>query len=426
MRILIVDDTATIREIASAHIVECGHVPMKASSGLEAIEILKKDIPEFIFMDVEMPGLDGFETTRQLREILKDDWIPIIFLTGLDSDEQYNKGIDSGGDDYLTKPINPIIFRAKIKAMERIIGMKNCLNQLNEQLARTSITDGLTGLTNRRGFEAHADKCWKQCQRDQNPVSLIMIDIDHFKLYNDNYGHQEGDSCLVEVSNAIQSRIKRPMDLAARYGGEEFVVILPNTELEDAKVITESIRQEIENLKIAHFNSTTSNYVTLSLGVSTCLNTAEHRLHDLIKCADKALYLSKEKGRNQVNGEVLKQRKKVMVIDDEEENLSLLSMVLENHFNVLLLQDAAHYLDEVHSYDPDLILLDIKMPSISGYDVCAGLRKDSKTRHIPIILVSSLDKTDVRQKSKKAGASGYIQKPVNDKQVLAKINSFLD
>lgn len=426
MRILIVDDTTLIRDLASALIEESGHESMKAASGQEAISHIENNRPDFIFMDVEMPGMDGFDTTVEIRDLLGDDWIPIIFLTGLTSDDQYIKGIDSGGDDYLTKPINPPIFKAKIKAMERIVAMKNNLDELNKTLAKVSITDGLTELTNRRGFSSHADKVWRQCQRDNSPISIIMMDIDHFKLFNDNYGHQAGDSCLKQVAQAIAAEAKRPLDLIARYGGEEFIAILPNTNLSAAQNIAESIRVSVESLRIPHFNSSTSDSVTLSLGVSSCADVQHHSLHNLTKSADSALYLSKEQGRNRTTGHPLKPRQRVMVIEDDEATRSLFEIILEEHCEVIQIENIDMYASEVTEKQPDLILLDIKMPNISGFDVCKNLKQRVDTRNIPIILVSCLDKSKAMKQGKEVGANGYLMKPFEHNTLLAKVTNFLN
>lgn len=173
--------------------------------------------------------------------------------------------------------------------------------QMEEKLQRLSVIDGLTGIGNRRLFDETLGNEWKRVIRDKFPISLILLDIDFFKLYNDSYGHQAGDTCLKQVATALDLCVQRPADLVARYGGEEFAVILPETTLEGASSLAESIRSSIESLKIEHNKSTVSPYVTVSIGVSTLVPERVASYEQLILNADKALYRAKEKGRNQIS-----------------------------------------------------------------------------------------------------------------------------
>lgn len=172
------------------------------------------------------------------------------------------------------------------------------LQEANRKLQYLAIIDGLTQLANRRQFDECLNQEWKRLERDKLPLSLIMCDVDFFKAYNDTYGHQLGDDCLRSVAKAIKASVKRPYDLAARYGGEEFAVILPNTEAEGALHIAETIRNEIQQIKIEHAGSKVNNYVTLSLGISTMIPSPELSAEALVKAADTALYTAKEQGRN--------------------------------------------------------------------------------------------------------------------------------
>lgn len=190
MKILLVEDSATLRHAMSHFVRTAGHEPVIAKSGEEALQIIEQTAVDLIIMDVEMPGLDGFETTRLIREWLGDHWIPIIFVTGMSEDESLEEGIDAGGDDYLVKPVSQMIISAKIRAMERITDMRNQLATLNRELKVLSQRDGLTHLYNRRTFEELAEKQWKIATRNKAPLAVLLLDIDHFKQYNDYYGHQ--------------------------------------------------------------------------------------------------------------------------------------------------------------------------------------------------------------------------------------------
>src|SRR5690606_337231 len=209
MKILIVEDSATLRHAMSQYITDAGHTPLITQIGEVPLQLLEDTSVNMIIMDVEMPGLNGFETTRLIREWLGGHWIPIIFVTGLNEDESYREGIEAGGDDYLIKPVSYMIFKAKIRAMERIAEMRDQLNRLNAELESLSKLDGLTQILNRRTFNELAQQQWLAAARKQQPVSVLMIDVDHFKLYNDHYGHPAGDACLKKVTEAIKSCLHR-------------------------------------------------------------------------------------------------------------------------------------------------------------------------------------------------------------------------
>jgi diguanylate cyclase (GGDEF)-like protein len=173
------------------------------------------------------------------------------------------------------------------------------LEELNEVNSLATI-DHLTGLANRRQFDQSITDEWRRCLRDDHPLSLIMCDVDHFKLYNDHYGHQMGDSCLTQVAQAIDHSIRRPGDLAARYGGEEFAIILPNTDTEGSVKVAEKIQDTVKRLKIPHSQSKVSEYITLSLGIGTMIPSSHNSPIQLICEADRLLYIAKQKGRNQI------------------------------------------------------------------------------------------------------------------------------
>ncbi len=298
MNILLVEDSPTLRDAHCIYIRNGGHTPIIAESGEEALQMMENTSFDLVIMDVKMPGLDGFETTRLMRELLGDYWIPIIFVTGKREDESLLKGIEAGGDDYLIKPVSPVILQAKISAMERIIEMRNQLNALNAELETLSQKDSLTHIYNRRYFDEFSRQQWLVASRKQQSIAVLMIDIDHFKLFNDYYGHQAGDDCLVKVATTLEHALHRSSDILARYGGEEFIIVLPDTDAKGAILVAETICIAVEDLQIEHKASTTCETITISIGVATATCTNGRNLEDLIHCADKALYNSKHNGRN--------------------------------------------------------------------------------------------------------------------------------
>ncbi|MCP4595637.1 diguanylate cyclase [Neptuniibacter sp.] len=297
MNILVVDDDRFIREIVSAVIQDADHSAVTASNDLEALEALEQGDIDLILMDVEMPGRNGFELTQAIRELYSKHWFPIIFLSAASDEQHYEKGINAGGDDYLPKPVSPIILRAKIRAMERIANMKKELDDANTRLEKLSSQDPLTKLSNRRDLEVQLLKEWKRSHRDAETLSAIMLDIDFFKPYNDNYGHQQGDECLKSVAKILKGSLSRSHDIIARYGGEEFAIILPDTSYDGAKKVAENIIKMLAENKLPHEYSNVADHVTASIGISsTYFNPITPNA--LLQQADQALYKAKENGRN--------------------------------------------------------------------------------------------------------------------------------
>jgi len=292
----VIDDCELIRETVGAIVKNEGYIPLKAEGAQQALDILDKIDVDLILMDVEMPGLNGFDLTRKIRES-KSDWMPIIFLSGHTDDSYLSQGIDAGGDDYLLKPVNSTVLAAKIRAMSRITKMKAELDEANLKLLKLTHLDALTEIVNRRGLDESLKRFWKMSVREQKALSIAFIDIDHFKPYNDNYGHQQGDECLRQFSKLIERLLERPLDMVARYGGEEFVVVLPETSLEGAVEVCERIISTLAKEDIEHKYSETRPYLTASIGIATSSDGASDA-EQLLKQADTAVYQAKRSGRN--------------------------------------------------------------------------------------------------------------------------------
>ncbi|VAX10994.1 Response regulator [hydrothermal vent metagenome] len=307
MKILIVDDTKTEQIILTSLLKKLGHKVICGENGTQAIALYQSHNPDLILLDVIMPEMDGHEAARRIRS-LSGDWIPIIFLSGRVHAADIAAGIEAGGDDYLTKPVDHTVLTAKVHAMQRIAAMRHQLikvtselEEANTALQRLAHIDSLTGLTNRRHLDAHLTNMVATCAKTKQPLSVIMIDVDYFKRYNDTYGHPAGDSCLKKIAKVLKRTVTRPCDMTARYGGEEFSVILPDTPLNGAKHVAETIRSNIEKLSIPHTGSPDFNKVTASFGVASLVPEPDCENHHLLHKADKALYEAKENGRNQVS-----------------------------------------------------------------------------------------------------------------------------
>ncbi len=309
MRALLIEDTLTSATLVSHQLRKIGIEPILARDGERGIELFKQERPDLILLDIIMPGMDGFEVARRIRQLEQaGEWTPIIFLTARTSDADLEKGISVGGDDYLIKPVSETVLAAKLKAMQRIAQMRYSLlvltrklDDANQELTRLSSLDGLTGIPNRRQFDDTLLREWRRSSRQRRPLSILLCDVDFFKQFNDGYGHQVGDECLKAVARTVQSVLRRPADLAARYGGEEFAVILPDTELTGAVQVAEAVRSSVEGLRITHRFSRGSGVVTVSVGVaSTTPAPGETDSAGLLKRADDALYQAKQAGRNRI------------------------------------------------------------------------------------------------------------------------------
>jgi diguanylate cyclase (GGDEF)-like protein len=290
--VLIVDDTPQNIHVLMQAIGENCRV-LAAKNGEDALRKVREDKPDLILLDVMMPGMDGFEVCRRLKQNEATKDIPIIFVTAVTDNVHEEKGLKLGAIDYIRKPFNVSVARVRIQNHLRLKRKSDLL----EHLVRI---DGLTDICNRRGFDEALDREWKRCQRHGAPLALIMVDIDHFKVFNDTYGHADGDACLTRVARTISLSLNRSTDLAARYGGEEFALLLPETPPAAAREIAETIRRKVRDLDIAHVCA--QSCVTISLGVA-CLLPSQNVIDGperLIRLADQALYQAKSRGRDRV------------------------------------------------------------------------------------------------------------------------------
>lgn len=305
MKALVIEDSRTSQAMISHLLREIGIEPLQAETGQRGLELYAQRRPDLILLDVVLPDIDGLEVARKIRAGEgAGEWTPIVFLTGRASDADLEAGIEAGGDDYLIKPLNPIVFAAKVRAMSRIAQMRDKLletthqlDQVNRELMRLSAMDGLTGLANRRHFDTVLRTEWERCAARRLPVSLLMCDVDFFKPYNDNLGHLQGDECLRRIGSALQFSVRRPCELAARYGGEEFALLLPETTAIQAMEIAETVRGNVEKLQIPH-PTAPKGQVSVSIGVATRVPNPELSPERVVALADKALYLAKHQGRD--------------------------------------------------------------------------------------------------------------------------------
>lgn len=294
MKILIADDSKTTRSLLASSLKKLGHDIIEAENGQQAIDVFLNSRPDLIILDVIMEGLDGFECARRIRSFNTDDWIPIIFLSGAVDDENIARGINAGGDDYLTKPYSEITLFAKIKAMQRIADMRNKLYELTQKLSTLSSTDPLTGVYNRLQFDRAIKERISFAKRHNKIMALLFVDIDKFKTINDTLGHYIGDLLLIEIAKRLQDCL-RLEDFIARIGGDEFAIILSN--IKDEKTAGLIAKKIIDSTnKPFNIGGHVIN-ISSSIGIST-FPSAITDAENVVKNADIAMYHAKESGKN--------------------------------------------------------------------------------------------------------------------------------
>jgi len=290
--ILIVDDEK-MNLMVLDNLLRDDYDILMAKNGRSAIEKVKECHPDLILLDIIMPDMNGYEVLAQIRKLdgrIKN--IPVIFITGLNSEDNEEKGLDLGAADYITKPFNSAIVKLRVQNQLQLVNQMRIIERLSE-------IDPLTAIPNRRSLDNHMYMEWGRAIRSGIPLGFMMIDVDKFKALNDTYGHQTGDLVLRTMAKVFGRVLKRSGDFAARYGGEEFSVVLPDTDMEGVLKIAEEIRQNIEETAIFYGEDKSVN-VTVSIGVHSQIPTQNESITEFIAFADAALYEAKRGGRNRV------------------------------------------------------------------------------------------------------------------------------
>lgn len=308
-RILVVDDNPDNVEIIATRLRSHDYEVEEASRGEEALERIKANPPDLVLLDVMLPGIDGYAVARTIKSDASLQFIPVILVTARDSTEDKVAGLDAGADDYLTKPINFPELEARVRSMLRIRELQSELEVKNRELERLSITDGLTGLYNHRHVHEIVHEEFERAKRSDEPLSVVMLDLDFFKDVNDRYGHQAGDAMLRSMASILRETA-REIDKLGRYGGEEFIAVLPGTTTESAAIFAERVREGVARHR---FDVDTAELkTTISAGVATHPHPAVGDPGDLVRLADEALYAAKDAGRNRVvcHGEEIEDRER--------------------------------------------------------------------------------------------------------------------
>lgn len=290
--ILIVEDINSDIDVLN-HILNKYYTIYVAKTAETALKMAHEYLPDLILLDIILPDRTGFAVLTDLKESCETCNIPIIIITGLNNAQYEEKGLTLGAVDYIMKPFHNAVVLARIKTHMKIVDYIHTIE-------RIGMIDALTGLPNRRCFDVQFSTEWARAVREKTPISLLMIDIDKFKVYNDAHGHVQGDLMLKATSELIANNLKRPGDQAVRYGGDEFVVLLPNTDIEGAGIIAENIRSEIEAQIVSGLDDGVRTSITVGIGIASRVPGTSEECSNLLLEADKYLYEAKTVGKNTI------------------------------------------------------------------------------------------------------------------------------
>ncbi|OUS70202.1 diguanylate cyclase response regulator [Pseudoalteromonas sp. A601] len=291
-KVLIVDDDPLNRLVLEKTLAD-EHEVFLVESGEKALTFLKTTTVDLIILDIVMPGINGYEVLVQLKENPVTQTIPVIFISANTSHDDEAKGFELGAMDYIAKPFSTVIVRARVRNQLLI-------KQKNDLLEMLASIDGLTEIPNRRYLDENLSREWRRSRRSSTPLSVILMDIDHFKRYNDCYGHRAGDDCLKRVAHALVGECQRGCDFVARYGGEEFAAVLPGMGKQEALAFANKLRDAVNSLNIPHKASLNAEHVTISLGIATTETGQVYAEQVLLEEADLGLYQAKDSGRDQI------------------------------------------------------------------------------------------------------------------------------
>ncbi len=291
-KVLIVDDERLNIRVLN-EVLRNDYEIMVATGGEQALKLAASAKPDLVLLDIMMPAMDGYEVCRRLKEAEATKNTPVIFISALNNATDETRGFELGAVDYVTKPFNPAVVKARVQTHIRLKLQADLLEKL-------ASLDGLTGIPNRRAFDEVREREWRRSQRSGNDLAIVMIDVDMFKQFNDQYGHGAGDECLTRVARALAACLHRPQDFVARYGGEEFAAVLPDCTEDGALLIGERFCTAVAALGIDHSTSKAALHVTISAGIVIGKATGSSGPANFCEVADKMLYLAKENGRNQV------------------------------------------------------------------------------------------------------------------------------
>jgi diguanylate cyclase (GGDEF)-like protein len=436
--VLLVDDD----DLGLAHLSElvqaAGFEVRTAGDGATALTFLEQQFTPIVITDLNMPAMDGLALCRAIRQQAWPGYVYVLLLTVHDGESDILAGLEAGADDYLSKRSSAAQLVARLHTARRILGLEQALKSEVEDKRRQSLTDPLTGAHNRRYFDQHLQRDFKGAQRGGGPLSLLMLDIDHFKRINDRFGHPAGDAVLQEVVRRIAMCLPRETDWCARVGGEEFVIVLGNTPLVGAAQVAERIRETIGGVPLPTPAGPIA--ATASIGVVEFQPGASHELvsvESLMHELDSNMYVSKLNGRNRVtlpapsrvvppSVQAGRQPLQTLLYADDEPDIRLIAQTALNLAPGLTVHTAdsgEQALELARELRPDLMLLDVMMPGLDGPDTLKRLRADPAIARIPVIFVTAKATPENAARLRALGASAVIAKPFDPMQLSAQVLS---
>ena len=436
--VLLVDDDELVRAHLTELVRAAGFEVHSAADGSAALAFLEQHFTPIVITDLNMPAMDGLALCRAIRQQPWPGYVYVLLLTVHDGESDILAGLEAGADDYLSKRSSAAQLVARLHTAQRILGLEQALKSEVEDKRRQSLTDPLTGAHNRRYFDQHLQRDFKGAQRGGGPLSLLMLDIDHFKRINDRFGHPAGDAVLQEVVRRIAMCLPRETDWCARVGGEEFVIVLGNTPLAGAAQVAERIRETIGGVPlptpVGPIAGTASiGVVEFQPGASHELISVESLMHEL----DSNMYVSKLNGRNRVtlpapsrvvppSAQAGRQPLRTLLYADDEPDIRLIAQTALNLAPGLTVHTAdsgEQVLELARELRPDLMLLDVMMPGLDGPDTLKRLRADPAIARIPVIFVTAKATPENAARLRALGASAVIAKPFDPMQLSAQVLS---
>lgn len=444
--VLLVDDDELVLAHLSELVRAAGFDVHTANDGSTALAFLRQHFTPIVITDLNMPALGGLELCRAIRQQVWPGYVYILLLTVHDSEADILAGLEAGADDYLSKRASSAQLVARLHTAQRIVGLEQALKAELEEKRRQSLTDPLTGAHNRRYFEHQLQRDYKRARRGGGPLSLLMLDIDHFKRINDQFGHAAGDAVLQDTVRRIGECLPRETDWCARVGGEEFIIVLGDTPLAGAAQVAERIRKTIAGVPVPTAAGAIG--VTASIGVVEFQPTANREplsLESLISELDANMYRSKQNGRNRVTlpqpqtsvakqsslpvaapGNDSKHPLRTILYADDQPDLRLIvqtALGLTEGLTVLTADSGEHGLKLARELQPDLLLLDVMMPGLDGPATLKQLRADPAIAHIPVIFMTAKAMPHDILRFRAMGASGVIAKPFDPMELYGQVLS---
>jgi len=307
LSILIADDSSTVRASLAVALARMGHEPIVVDGGLAAIRTYLKNKPDLALIAVDMPDADGYEVARAIRESDQGEWVPIVFLSGVGDEENLERGIEAGGDDYLAKPVSQVMLAAKLRALQRVTALRHRLVSMsgellaaNRQIEHLNVEDSLTKLPNRRGFDQRLAHEIARARRSREPLSIALIEIDFFNRYAEYFGAQQGDECVRQVGAALKATTRRAADFVARVDPDRFALVLPNTHAYGALSFGGMLVHAIDQLLLNHPKSEAGTAVTISCGIATCVPEDSTNNETMFQRVEEAMFAAVEQGRHRV------------------------------------------------------------------------------------------------------------------------------